>query len=632
MLKNMGLKTRLAGLILFPFLGLVVSAALTISEKLTLRNESLEVINITRMSSLTGDLLHERQKERGLTAGYLGSQGQLFAMELKAQHEVTDKIHREIMDFLNAEKFSGDFHEIVRERKAQFEAIASETRDIRTKALSLAIPPLNAIENYTKNNALLLANQDELVHHSSDIEITEQLIAKSNFLKSKEKAGIERALLNNIFARRNFKDQHAQYMKLHELITEGNTFLNAFFSISEEDMQKFYQSTMSAPVVGKAEAMRKHALDNESAEDLGIRANDWFEAQTAKINLMMTVEDKLNDKLHAQAQKVVEKSNGTLLTQFTLMGVMTLLTLFLGIFLTKNIMKFLLNSIKGVIDGIQEVSKTIQSATLQISNSSQSLASGSSEQAASLEEVASTLEEISTKTQQTAENTHKADSEAQNARSNSLRGADALNRMKGAIHEIKSSSDETARIVKTIDEIAFQTNLLALNAAVEAARAGDAGRGFAVVAEEVRNLALRAAEAAKNTSQLIENSQSKADGGVTVAEEVVRVFDGIKISIEKVEAFAKIISAASGEQAKGVTQVNTAVSQLNQLTQENASSSEEMAASAEELSSIATNLTEMVSKLEKISGGNSATNQGFGNKYLPGSTGHQGGMDASLLN
>jgi len=614
----MGLKTRIAGLVLIPFLGLLISVSLAISEKLTLRNKSLEIIEITKMSALSGNLLHERQKERALTSGYLGSQGQQFGPELKAQQDLTNKTYREYMDFLNQDKFSGNFREIVQQRKAQMEAMASETQDIRNKALALSITAVSTIENYTKNNAILLDNLDELVHFSSDIEITEQLIAKSCLVKSKEKAGVERALLNNIFARGNFKDQHVQYLKLSELITEENTLINTFLTISDEDIRQIYKTTMSAPVVGKAETMRRHALDNESADNLGVQSKDWFESQTAKINLLMTVEEKLNEKLSAQALRVVDTSTKALTTQFILMTIMSVLTLVLGIFMTKNIMKFLLSSIRGVIDGIKDASNIIQSATLQISNSSQALASGSSEQAASLEEVASTLEEISTKTQQTAENTHKADAEAQTARKNSMRGSDALSRMKDAIHEIKDSADQTARIIKTIDEIAFQTNLLALNAAVEAARAGEAGRGFAVVAEEVRNLALRSAEAAKNTSQLIENSQSKADGGVKVAEEAVSVFDGIKTSIEKVESFAKDISTASGEQAKGVIQVNTAVSQLNQLTQANASSSEEMSASAQELLTISSNMTTMVSELEKISGGTTSTTRGNGNTLLPG--------------
>jgi methyl-accepting chemotaxis protein len=156
--------------------------------------------------------------------------------------------------------------------------------------------------------------------------------------------------------------------------------------------------------------------------------------------------------------------------------------------------------------------------------------------------------------------------------------------LSAAVDRIKQSADATAKIVKTIDEIAFQTNLLALNAAVEAARAGDAGKGFAVVAEEVRNLAMRSAEAAKNTAELIEGSVKNAVEGVTINQEVLANLEEINKQVNQVSEVMAEIAAASDQQSQGVEQINSAIGQMNQVTQQTAANSEESAAAAEELS------------------------------------------------
>ena len=266
--------------------------------------------------------------------------------------------------------------------------------------------------------------------------------------------------------------------------------------------------------------------------------------------------------------------------------------------ITRTISRVLNRTATALGEGASQVA----SASSQVSASSQSIAQGASEQAASLEETTSALEEMSSMTKKNAQTAQQAAALATEAQSSSNRGNNSMQKMSKAIVDIEKSATETAKIIKVIDEIAFQTNLLALNAAVEAARAGEAGKGFAVVAEEVRNLAMRSAEAAKTTAGMIEASVQNSKGGVAIAVEVAKVLEEITTASTKVNALVGEIAAASHEQAQGIEQVNTAVAQMDQVTQANAASAEESAAASEELSSQAAQLNELVNELGALVG------------------------------
>lgn len=258
--------------------------------------------------------------------------------------------------------------------------------------------------------------------------------------------------------------------------------------------------------------------------------------------------------------------------------------------------------LKQVVASLTSGSDQVASASAMIASSSQSLAQGTSEQAASVEETSSSIEEMSSMIKQNADNAQEGRSLSTSALSSAQKGTSSMTRMQKAIDDIKASADETSKIVKTIDEIAFQTNLLALNAAVEAARAGEAGKGFAVVAEEVRNLAQRSAEAARNTSSLISESVQNADNGVGISREVADTLTEIADGSGKVNDLVAEIAAACQEQTQGIQQINNAISQMDQVTQANAANAEESASAGEELSAQAEELTQVVGVLQKLIG------------------------------
>jgi methyl-accepting chemotaxis protein len=263
--------------------------------------------------------------------------------------------------------------------------------------------------------------------------------------------------------------------------------------------------------------------------------------------------------------------------------IITIISIIGGTLMAFFITRSITRPIKTMADTLVGGAEQTMSAAAQVSLSSQTLAQGASEQAASLEETSSSLEEMSSMTKRNAESVEKASTLARQTRQAAELGAQDMHAMSAAMSAIKISSDDIAKIIKTIDEIAFQTNLLALNAAVEAARAGEAGMGFAVVADEVRNLAQRSAQAAKETTSKIEGAIANTRQGVEISVKVEQGLQGIVEQTRQVDELVSEVAAASSEQNKGISQINIAVSQMDKVTQSNAASAEECAAAAEEL-------------------------------------------------
>ena len=280
-------------------------------------------------------------------------------------------------------------------------------------------------------------------------------------------------------------------------------------------------------------------------------------------------------------------------------GIAVLIAFALGLIITRSITK----PIRLLAQTLTAGSEQTAAAAQQVAAASQSLASGASQQAASLEEASSSLEEMSGTTLRNSDGARRANTLANEARTAAEVGSRDMDAMSAAMRDIKAASDDIAKIIKTIDEIAFQTNILALNAAVEAARAGEAGLGFAVVADEVRNLAQRCAGAAKETADKISASTEKSEQGARISEKMAANLAAIVDKTRQLDERIAEIAQSSHEQSEGIGQLNSAVASMDKITQDNAALAEESAAAAEELKSQAEQVRLAVGDLMRMARG-----------------------------
>jgi methyl-accepting chemotaxis protein len=332
--------------------------------------------------------------------------------------------------------------------------------------------------------------------------------------------------------------------------------------------------------------------------------NQFSDGQKLLFGPLMNTQRQLSDRIDQIVRFNMQKgetstqnavSRGALVKTISVVSALIgiLIAIVLGWFMTRSIVIPVARIVKGISNGADEVA----SAASQVASASQSLAQGSSEQAASIEETSASLEEMSAMTHQNANNASEANA-LMSATSRVVAQANqAMQELIGSMNEISRASEDTSKIIKTIDEIAFQTNLLALNAAVEAARAGEAGAGFAVVADEVRNLAMRAAEAAKTTSALIEGTVKKVKTGSEIVSRTNAAFVEVASSTGKASELVGEIASASHEQAQGISQVNVAVTEMDKVTQQTAATAEESASASEELTAQAEQMKAMVEEL-----------------------------------
>ncbi len=364
--------------------------------------------------------------------------------------------------------------------------------------------------------------------------------------------------------------------------------------IAHPDKTKIFQLNLSSYGFGKEMLQKKNGLmeydwegDNKIASFREYPAMQWILVSAVKKGDILGSINKMR-------------------MLFIILGiVMMVFSLVAAVLVSLRVVK----PINHAILGLTESSKQVSAAAGQLSSASQSLAEGASRQSAGIEETSSSLEEMSSMTKQNADNSNQANIMMGETSRIVGEANQSMVELTGSMKEISAASEETAKIIKTIDEIAFQTNLLALNAAVEAARAGEAGAGFAVVADEVRNLAMRAADAAKNTETLIAETVKKIKNGSDIVTKSNDAFAKVADGAKKVGGLIGEIAAASQEQAQGVQQISKAVMEMDKVVQQNAANAEESASAAEEMSAQSEQMKGYVGELVELVGGKSGAQE-----------------------
>jgi len=628
--------------LIFPILGLAFFAINSVNDKSAIVAEMQSVQQLSQLAVKVSALVHETQKERGATAGFLGSKGKKFVSELPAQRDNTDNKNAALISFMAAfdrEGYSSEFNNQLSSALSKLESI----QDIRSEVSTMNIATGDAIAYYTSMNGAFLNVIGQMTELTNNGEVTRLIAAYTNFLLGKERAGVERAVMSNTFARDNFGP--GMFKKFGTLVAEQDTYARVFASLASKTASQTFEQKMSSPVVAEVNDMRKVAYAKASEGGFGIEAGHWFSTITKKINLLKDVENWLSDDLVSQVNRLHSAASAAQLFYIILALVIGAIAVFLAFMIARNITGALgqaLMALNDIAEGegdltqclnehgrdeiaqlavafnkfaskietmvaqIKKSANSINTSATEIAAGNDNLSQRTEEQASSLEETASSMEEMTSTVKQNADNTRQANQLAMSTREQAEKGGEVLSNAVDAMSAITDSSKKIADIIGVIDEIAFQTNLLALNAAVEAARAGEQGRGFAVVASEVRTLAGRSADAAKEIKGLITDSVDKVEQGSNLVDASGKTLEEIVTGVKKVTDIISEIAASSQEQANGIEQVNSAVMQMDETTQQNAALVEEATAASLSMQEQAQGLDQLVSQF-KISDDSSVT-------------------------
>ncbi len=569
-----------------------------------------ELAGLKRLSELTIKItsyVHECQKERGSSGVFLGSKGMKFAKEVSDYRNLTDARRAELDAFLKG----FDKNAFGEKFKAAFDTafdFAKGMGEMRNDIDTLSVEARDALAFYTRHNALMLDVIGHISKISSDAETGTLINAYVSFSRGKERAGIERAVMSNVFAADKFGP--GQYNQVTSLVIQQTTYFDVFYFYATEEERDFYNKRISDPAFAEVQRMRDIASENFTRESLGgVDAVHWFQSTTQKINLLKEVEDKMAEDVARRAAFVAAQARQELVFLIGLLMAALLGTFVITYYFSrKTIVKpiqAVTHQLKDVAQGEGDLTRRvkiqttdeigelaqwfnvfiekIESVVAQAKTAAQQLAEAAKQVSASAQEISdgaqqqsASFEQFSGSVQSNATNARSANDLAQSVSKNAEETGAGMDNTVEAIGEIERGSKQINEAVQMITDIADQTNLLALNAAIEAARAREHGRGFAVVADEVRKLAERSADSAKDIKTRVGESSSQVQRGVSLSQEAGNRLKQMVSDITKVARQLESISGATHEQA-------AAMEQNTSITEANAAASEELASSSESM-------------------------------------------------
>lgn len=658
-MRNLKFRNKLIFLAGIPLTAFIVLVIITLVSNFGIKREAEHLSQLVGFVTKSSSLVHELQKERGATAGYLGSKGTKFKSQLSDQRQLTDKAVNEWKAFVANNHFKENkIMQLVNSAQGSLQKIY----DLRSNVDSLNIGTKKAIGFYTQLNKSLLSGASTVTQLSSDAEITRDTASFYAFLQSKERAGIERAVMSNVFAQDNFPTGF--YERFLQLVSQQNALIAQFQATSSSSTVDYYSQQMNISAVKNVEEYRQIAMNKANTGGFGVDSTEWFKQATSRINQLKSVEDYLAANLLSKVEALNAQATFTVMAELVIAVIVIFSALALAFWMSKTIsaqvnslsetmlsvrdkgdltsraevisgdelgeiaknLNNTLESFSGAVSSIREMtselSHIVNQTAVSVDQSSQNL----SRQQQETSMLASAIEEMSSAIQEVAASTNTSASSAQSALNLVNDGSDVMQSTINVIHDFSKdistlnelinnlnlSSSNISNVVNVINEVSEQTNLLALNAAIEAARAGDHGRGFSVVADEVRTLAQRTQSSTteieaiikqlqdevKRADNMVLQSKRRMDDTLDRSAQMQSYLSQINESADAISEMSTQIATAAEEQVAVITDVSRSVTEIDTSSEEISNETRDMTVKASHQATLAKNLENLVAQFQ----------------------------------